>query len=171
MARCWPISKPMARQRGGHRARWSETAMRKPKQKSGVIGIFAEAAAAGLARAPPRKPPRKTMRIGIGADLSFDSLDSAVAYLRPLLADTTQPTRHRSHLLWATAMRVRDLAGTAATFNALMALAVETDLINQAGGWRGKDVRDTERRHGAEDVAHVIKSALRGFNPFEEEPE
>ena len=68
-------------------------------------------------------------------------------------------------------MQARDLASTAETFNAFMALAVKTGLINQGGGWLGEDVRDEQRRFGAEDVAHVLRSALRGFNPLEEEPE
>jgi hypothetical protein len=48
-----------------------------------------------------------------------------------------------------------------------MALAIETNLIDQRGNWTGSDVRESARPYGRQDVAHVITWALRGWNPFE----
>ena len=48
-----------------------------------------------------------------------------------------------------------------------MALAIEVNLIDQHGRWTGSDVRENVRRFGAEDVDHVLRWALRGWNPFE----
>jgi hypothetical protein len=42
--------------------------------------------------------------------------------------------------------------------------------INARGYWTGADVRESVRPYGAEDVAHVITWALRGWNPFETGP-
>jgi hypothetical protein len=132
------------------------------------MSLFAAAAAAclghGRRRQTPKRPPP------VAKPPPFGSLDDAVAYLRPLLADATQPTRQRIRLLWTTAKQVRDRAGAAATFNALMALAVETRLINTYG-WTGKDVRDGQHCFGVEDLAHVLKWAMRGMDPFDEGPE
>ena len=47
-----------------------------------------------------------------------------------------------------------------------MRLAVEVNLVDQHGRWTGNDVRESVRRHGAEDVAHVLRWAVRGWWPF-----
>jgi hypothetical protein len=89
---------------------------------------------------------------------------------RPMLAQT-RPTKQRIHILWAAAKAARKLgAEDDVVRDAFMALAVESNLIDRGGRWTGDDVRDYVRRHGAEDVEHVITWALRGWNPFEEGP-
>ena len=88
---------------------------------------------------------------------------------RSMLAQT-RPTKERIHILWAAAKAARNLGAEDVVRDVFMALAIETNLINERGYWTGNDVRDYVRRHGAEDVAHVIAWALRGWNPFEEGP-
>jgi hypothetical protein len=86
------------------------------------------------------------------------------------VADKTKTTKQRIHLLWAAAKKSRDLGAYDVVSDAFMALAVETNLIDERGRWTGEDVRKSERRFGAEDVAHVVNWALRGMNPFEKGP-
>jgi hypothetical protein len=86
-----------------------------------------------------------------------------------MLAET-RPTKECIHILWAAAKAARSLAADDVQRDAFMALAIETNLINARGYWTGNDVRDYVRRHGAEDVAHVVTWALRGWNPFEKGP-
>jgi hypothetical protein len=88
---------------------------------------------------------------------------------RSMLAETL-PTKQRIHILWAAAKAARKLGADDVVRDAFMALAIETNLINERGYWTGNDVRDYVRRHGAEDVAHVVTWALRGWNPFEKGP-
>jgi hypothetical protein len=88
---------------------------------------------------------------------------------RPMLAET-RPTKERIRILWGAAKAARKLGVTAEINKAFIALAVEVNLIDKHGRWTGSDVREGVRRHGAEDVAHVIAWALRGWNPFEEGP-
>jgi hypothetical protein len=88
---------------------------------------------------------------------------------RPMLAQT-RPTKERIRILWAAAKAARPLGAAAEINAAFLALAVEVNLIDKHGRWTGSDVRETVRRHGAEDVAHVIGWALRGWNPFEKGP-
>jgi hypothetical protein len=99
-----------------------------------------------------------------------DLLTRVIESVRPLLADATQPTKTRIRLLWAAAKHARKFGAADMVHNAFTALAVETGLINKRGHWTGTDVRDYVRRHGAEDVAHVVAWALRGWNPFETGP-
>ena len=101
-----------------------------------------------------------------GRDLFAQTVEGA----RPLLADSSLPTKTRIRLLWATAKKARRFGAADVVFDAFTALAVETGLINKRGHWTGTDVRDYVRWHGAEDVAHVITWALRGWNPFEAGP-
>jgi hypothetical protein len=58
--------------------------------------------------------------------------------------------------------------------DAFLALAVEVGLIDARGYWAGPDrataVARHVRRHGAEELVHVVTWALRGWNPFEEGP-
>jgi hypothetical protein len=88
---------------------------------------------------------------------------------RPMLAET-RPTKERIHILWAAAKAARKLGAEDVVRDAFMVLAIETNLINERDYWTGNDVRDYVRRHGAEDVEHVITWALRGWNPFEKGP-
>jgi hypothetical protein len=99
-----------------------------------------------------------------------DLLTRVIESVRPLLADATQPTKTRIQLLWAAAKHARKFGAADVVHNAFTALAVETGLINKHGHWTGTDVRDDVRRHGAEDVAHTVAWALRGWNPFETGP-
>ena len=94
-----------------------------------------------------------------------DLLTRIIEGVRPLLADATQPTKARIRLLWAAAKSARKLGATDVVSHAFTALAVETGLIDRHGHWTGTDVRDYVRRHGAEDVAHVVAWALRGGIP------
>ncbi|HEV3159781.1 MAG TPA: hypothetical protein VGZ89_07335 [Xanthobacteraceae bacterium] len=99
---------------------------------------------------------------------SGTALDDAIANARPLLANGA-PTKARVCVLWATAKKARDGATVGEIMAAFMALAVETGLIDATGNW-GADIRESRRRYGGEDVAHVLRWALRGWNPFEEGP-
>ncbi len=95
-----------------------------------------------------------------------DLLSEAIESVRPLLTDT-MPTKRRVHIGWAAAKKVRDLGASDAVAHAFMTLAIKTNLIDKNGRWTGDDVRRNVRRFGAEDVAHVITWALRGWNAFE----
>ena len=101
-----------------------------------------------------------------------DLLSEAIAYVRPLLAHGS--TKERIRLLWAAAKNAGDLAATDVVHDAFVALAAEVNLINARGYWAGPDramaVAQHVRRHGAEELAHVITWGLRGLNPFETGP-
>ena len=96
------------------------------------------------------------------------ALDDAIANARPLLTNGA-PTKARIRVLWAAAKKARNDAPTGELMAAFMALAVETGLIDGAGNW-GADIRESRRRYGGQDVEHVLRWALRGWNPFEEGP-
>lgn len=100
---------------------------------------------------------------------AVDLLADAIEHTRPLLAESL-PTKKRIRILWATAKQSRDLAASDVLHSAFMVLAIETALIDRRGFWIGNDVRESVRKFGAEDVAHVITWALRGWNPFEKGP-
>jgi hypothetical protein len=101
-----------------------------------------------------------------------DLLSEAIADVRPLLADGS--TKERIRLLWAAAKNAGEFAATDVLQDAFLALAVQVGLIDARGCWTGPDrataVAQHVRRHGAEDLAHVITWALRGWNPFETGP-
>ena len=99
---------------------------------------------------------------------TVDLLAPALDRVRPLLMDDSRTTKDRAHLLWAAAKKARDFASPDVVSDEFMRLAIETNLIDQRGRWTGNDVSEGERRFGAEDVAHVISWAMRGWNPFEE---
>lgn len=116
---------------------------------------------AGVARPKP-----------IGKAFSIPPVDGISAHdiaerIRPLLADTSRSTKERIRILWAAAKAARHALEVRDVF---IALATETNLIDRRGRWVGADVRADLRRHGAEDVEHVIAWALRGWNPFEKGP-
>jgi hypothetical protein len=97
-------------------------------------------------------------------------LEYAIERVRPLLADESKSTKERIRILWAAAKRARDLASSDVVHDAFMRLSVEVRLIDEAGRWTGTDVRESVRRFGTEDVAHVVNWAMRGWNPFEKGP-
>lgn len=101
---------------------------------------------------------------------AIDLLGVVLDDIRPLVADVSKPTKQRIRVLWSAAKRSRDLAADDVVRDTFMALAVETNLINQRGFWTGDDVRKSVRPFGREDVEHVITWALRGWNPFETGP-
>jgi hypothetical protein len=96
------------------------------------------------------------------------TLHDAIASARPLLANSA-PTKARIRVLWAAAKKARHDAPAGDIIAAFMALAVETGLIDGAGHW-GADIRESRRPYGRQDVEHVLRWALRGWNPFEEGP-
>jgi len=99
---------------------------------------------------------------------AVDLLMYAIERARPLLADGS--SKQRIRILWSAAKQARALGASDVVHAAFMALAIETNLINARGYWTGADVRESVRPYGAEDVAHVITWALRGWNPFETGP-
>jgi hypothetical protein len=111
--------------------------------------------------APPQQKP------WAAGDVEFGQV---IENVRPILTHELRTTKARIRLLWATAKQARNLGASNVIHDAFMALAVETNLIDKRGRWTGADVREDVRRHGAEDVAHVINWALRGRNPFETGP-
>jgi hypothetical protein len=90
--------------------------------------------------------------------------------IRPLIADRSRPTKERIRVLWAAAKKTRELGSAEANHRVFMALAPDAHLIDARGRWTGADVAEHVRRHGTEDIAHVISWALRGLNPFEKGP-
>jgi hypothetical protein len=99
-----------------------------------------------------------------------DLLSEAIADVRPLLMDDSRTTKARIRLLWAAAKNAGELAATDVVHDAFLALTVEVNLINARGYWTASDVAEHVRRHGAEDLAHVIGWGVRGLNPFETGP-
>jgi len=97
-------------------------------------------------------------------------LEQIIDGIRPLVADSSRSTKERIRVLWAAAKKSRELGSSDAIHRAFMALATEARLIDARGRWTGSDVAEHVRRHGTEDVAHVISWALRGWNPFEKGP-
>jgi len=98
---------------------------------------------------------------------TVDLLASALDRVRPLLINAST-TKDRVRLLWAAVKKSRDLGTPDVVRDEFMRLAVETNLIDRRGRWTGSDVRESVRQFGAEDVAHVITWAMRGWNPFDE---
>ena len=99
------------------------------------------------------------------APATVDLLEQAIASVRPMLL--TGPTKARIRILWSAARSARHLGAADVVHYAFMTLAVEVGLIDARGRWLGDDVRETIRRHGRQDIAHVITWALRNKNPFE----
>ena len=94
-----------------------------------------------------------------------DLLSEAIADVRPLLAHGS--TKERIRLLWAATKNAGELAATDVVHEAFLTLAVEVGLIDARGCWTRSDVAEHVRRHGGEELAHVITWGLRGLNPFE----
>jgi hypothetical protein len=98
------------------------------------------------------------------------TLEQIIEGIRPMLADTSRPTKERIRTLWACAKKARGLDTADVIKAAFMTLATEVNLIDARGRWTGTDVREDVRRHGREDVEHCVTWALRGWNPFEKGP-
>jgi hypothetical protein len=101
---------------------------------------------------------------------AVDLLAQAIEQVRASLADETRPTKERVRLLWATAKVSRDLGASDVLADAFMQLAIDVNLIDQSGRWVAPNVRDNTRPFGREDIEHLIRWALRGWNPFEKGP-
>ena len=98
---------------------------------------------------------------------AVDLLAQATLHVRAALMDQSKPTKARLRILWGAARQASNLGSADVVHDEFMALAVEVNLIDQHGRWTGSDVREYVRRFGAEDVDHVLRWALRGWNPFE----
>ena len=94
-----------------------------------------------------------------------DLLEQVIERLRPRLLVGT--TKERTRALWAAALTVRNLATEDVVHDRFIRLALEIGLIDRRGYWTGEDVRASIRRHGREDIAHVLRMAARNRNPFE----
>ena len=99
-----------------------------------------------------------------------DFLRQVIDYARPQVADQSTPTKERVETLWAYAKHSRGVAAPDVLHDAFMQLALDAGLIGADGAWLPRDVRDSVRRHGREDIEHVISWALLGQNPFETGP-
>jgi hypothetical protein len=108
--------------------------------------------------APVRNPP------------AVDFLQQVIDNARPQVADRSATTKERLQVLWAYCKHSRGLAAADVLHDAFMALAIEAGLIGADGWWLPTDVRASIRRHGREDIEHVITWALLGQNPFETGP-
>jgi hypothetical protein len=84
---------------------------------------------------------------------AVDLLAQAIDILRRQLA-TTAPLKVRLRIFWAGAKRARGLASSDVFAEEFTRLADEAGLTASLG------------RHAAEDIAHVISWAWRGWNPF-----
>jgi hypothetical protein len=98
------------------------------------------------------------------------TLEQVIEGIRPMVENSSRPTKERIRALWAAAKMARKLDAADPILRAFMQLAAETNLIDRCGRWTGADVAEEVRRYGAVDVAHVIRWALRGWNPFEQGP-
>jgi hypothetical protein len=116
-----------------------------------------------------RPPKRQSSPPAIHFDKKL-TLDQIIDTARPMVADATCSTKQRIRKPWAAAKASRACGASDVIHRAFMNLAVEASLIDRRGHWTGNDVRADVRRHGTEDVAHVITWALRGWNPFETGP-
>jgi hypothetical protein len=98
---------------------------------------------------------------------AVDLLIQTIECVRPALLDKNKPTKECIRILWSAVKRARDLGSNDVVSAEFIRLAIETNLIDSNGRWTGDDVRKSVRRYGHEDVEHVIRWALRGWNPFE----
>jgi hypothetical protein len=101
---------------------------------------------------------------------AVDFLQQVIDNARPQVADESAPTKERMQALWAYAKHSRGLAASDVLLDVFMQLAINAKLIDANGWWLPGDVRVSIRRHGREDIDHVIRWALLGQNPFETGP-
>jgi hypothetical protein len=111
--------------------------------------------------------PQPRARAADAANDRKDLLSEAVADVRPLLTDGSCSIKTRVRLLWAAAKHAHQLAAADIVQDTFAALAVEVGLIDTRGCWMGSDMAEHVRRHGAEELAHMIGWGFRGLNPFE----
>ena len=90
--------------------------------------------------------------------------------VRTMLANGRRPTKERIRVLWAGAKMARKLGPADMIHRAFMQLATDTGLLDGTGRWAGADVAEYVHRYGTQDVTHVIRWALQGWNPFERGP-
>jgi hypothetical protein len=96
---------------------------------------------------------------------TVDLLEDAIARARPMLLEGT--TKARVRILWAAARAARKFGAEDVVRAAFLALAIEVGLIDARGWWIPKDVRPDIRRHGRQDIEHLLAWAARNRNPFE----
>ena len=96
---------------------------------------------------------------------SADLLAQAIERVLPMLADAGKPTEERVCLLWAAANMAGDPAPPTSSIS-LITVAFDAGLIDKRGRWTGADVAEHRRNFGAQDIEHVIRWAMRGWNPF-----
>ena len=95
-------------------------------------------------------------------------IDKIIATVRAIVA--TGNSRERVQSLWAAAKFANKSAAPHAVADAFMQLALDVNLIDRAGYWTGADIAEQRRRYGRTDIEHVIRWALRNWNPFERGP-
>jgi hypothetical protein len=100
---------------------------------------------------------------------SVDLLALAIDSTRVRI-EAAPTTKARVRIFWAAAKQANNLGASDIVHDAFVALAADINLIDKNGQWTGADVRESVRRFGAEDVKHITTWALRGLNPFEQEP-
>src|SRR5262245_10430150 len=95
---------------------------------------------------------------------SFDGPAVAYEAILPNFSSFRRPNEGGNvgiRVLWAGAKMAREVGAVGTIHRAFMQLVIDTDLIDGRGRWIGADVAEHVRRYGAEDVAHVIRWALR----------
>jgi hypothetical protein len=124
------------------------------------------------------------MTRGPAAQSTIDAvslLDQAVERARPMLL-AEAPIKDRVRLFWAACKMAGGLAAADVVDDTFIKFAVEVNLIDEHGRWittvvgvdkRGEPITDIAKhriRYGRTDIAHVVRWALRGWNPFESGP-
>jgi hypothetical protein len=109
-------------------------------------------------------------RAANGEGGTADLLTQAIERVSPMLADARKPTKERVRLLWAAAKMARDLSTSDVVHETFMSLAITANLIDKNGRWIGADIAEHRRTFGSQDIDHVVRWALRGWNPFERGP-
>jgi hypothetical protein len=89
------------------------------------------------------------------------SVDQITIIARDLIIEGS--SKQRIHALWA----ISKYAARPGVLETLLQLAVDTNLIDRAGYWTGTDIVEHRRPYGRDDVEHVIRWGLRGWNSFE----
>lgn len=100
---------------------------------------------------------------------AVDLLDQVISRAKSKIADPNVPVKTRIELLWAYVKASRDLATSDVLQAEFIGLAIDVGLINERGRWL-PNVHDNVRRHGREEIEHVILWGLHGLNPFEKGP-
>ena len=101
----------------------------------------------------------------MNAPVVIDLLEQAIECVRPHVLTAT--IKRRCRMLWSAAKLAFNLATEDQIEAEFLKLAVEVGLIDARGWWLPEDVRAGIRRHGREDLVHMLRWAARGRNPFE----